>query len=110
MNKYIYTSGFYLDVDKEEINISKSKEEYKQDAFGGYRLDKPYFVSCNYSTYVLDGYMDRELEITDRLQCFYSFDESKIDEWISKKKYELISKKDKYIKICEKLKEITKDE
>lgn len=103
MNKYLFASGFYVNLESEEIKISKSKEEYKKDEYGKYRLNKPYFISCNCSTYFIDGYTDRELEITDNLQCFYSFDEKKVDDWLAKKKSELLNKRDKYIVVCNKL-------
>ena len=104
--KNIYLGHIFLDIENEDCHFGVECKEYATDKCYQYRLDAPYFVSSNVSTYALDGYLDEELKINDKLKCFYSCDEAKVDSWLEQKKNDVYVLRNKLIRMTEKMEEL----
>lgn len=106
--KRVYLGHIFIDIENEDCHFGKECKEYRIDKVYQYRLDSPYFVSAHVSSYALDGYLDEELKISDKLKCFYSRDEAKVDSWLEQKKNDICTLRNKLIRITEKMEEVQK--
>lgn len=106
--KRIYLGHIFFDIENEDCRFGKECKEYTTDKVYQYRLDIPCFVSAHVSSYALDGYLDEELKISDKLKCFYSCDEAKVDSWLEEKKNDVCALRNKLIRITEKMEEVQK--
>lgn len=89
MEKYIYTGNFYLDLESQEIKLTKAKYAYHASVCDeylhfDYALKQAIFLPNNNLEYYADGYLDRELRINENLTVFYSTSEKAVDEWLEK--------------------------
>lgn len=102
--KYIYIGSFYFDISNEKISLKKGREKYKSDKFNQYIVDKYLPISSTYSVIVLDGYLNKPLQIGDNLTLFYSVDEEEVDRWLQCQRMDFENTIKKMIKMMDKLK------
>lgn len=100
----VYLASFYCNFDTETIRIEKSCEEAFSKGNYQYVVKHHYFVSNTHSTNVLDSYLDKTLDISDKLKCFYSIEEQQVDDWIEVQKNSFFEKGEKFARMINKLK------
>lgn len=102
-DKYIYRGAFYFDISNENISFEKSKEKYKSNEFHQYMIDDYLSTSFIHSTKILDGYLNKPLQIGDNLTLFYSVDEEEVNRWLKDQKNDFIDTTKKMINMMNKL-------